>query len=197
MSEPVYHRVVMTLCSLCVDGAGGECHSPGCALWINRAPDLSLRDNPMVDTIDGAPLDYNTLKRAAKPPSAPPTAEPRGAGVSHAEARAAYASLNVDPDTGPLGVYIRQQAERNRAHEDVLASIRDAHSGGAYEDGYQAGRREAYAENAELERRARELCAELTEYRSRHQLIAYATNVTRAHDALAMLLGERSDSSED
>jgi hypothetical protein len=74
---PTYHRCVMTLCSLCIDGAGGECHSPGCALWINRAPDLSLRDNPMVDTIDGVPLDYDTLKREAKPASPPPPAEPR------------------------------------------------------------------------------------------------------------------------
>ena len=53
MSEPTLHRVELTLCSLCLDGAGGECHVPGCALWINRAPDLSLRGNPMVASIDG------------------------------------------------------------------------------------------------------------------------------------------------
>lgn len=40
--------VRLWLCDLCLDGAGGECHTPGCALWINRAPDLPLRGNPMV-----------------------------------------------------------------------------------------------------------------------------------------------------
>lgn len=40
--------VQLWLCDLCLDGAGGECHTPGCSLWINRAPDLSLRNNPMV-----------------------------------------------------------------------------------------------------------------------------------------------------
>lgn len=54
--EPTLHRVELTLCSLCLDGAGGECHTPGCALWINRAPDLSLRAHPMVAKIDGWPL---------------------------------------------------------------------------------------------------------------------------------------------
>ena len=40
--------VQMWLCDLCLDGKGGECHTPGCALFLNRAPDLSLRNNPMV-----------------------------------------------------------------------------------------------------------------------------------------------------
>jgi len=30
------------LCDLCVAGAGGECHAPGCALWIKSAPDIGL-----------------------------------------------------------------------------------------------------------------------------------------------------------
>jgi hypothetical protein len=115
----------------------------------------------------------------AKPASAPPSATPRvDAGVTHEEARAAYASLNVDPDTGPLGVYIRQQAERDRAH-------------------------------AELERRARELRLALLGARLREyqQVIGKSTvkalltpsdweAVKRADDAVAELLGERSDSSE-
>lgn len=41
--------VTMPMCDECLDGAGGECHEPGCALFINRAPDLSLRTNPMVE----------------------------------------------------------------------------------------------------------------------------------------------------
>ena len=35
-------RVTLYLCVLCLNGAGGECHSPGCALWINRAPDIPV-----------------------------------------------------------------------------------------------------------------------------------------------------------
>lgn len=40
--------VRIRLCSLCLDGKGGECHTPGCALFLNRAPDLPLRNNPAV-----------------------------------------------------------------------------------------------------------------------------------------------------
>jgi len=54
--EPTLHVVEMQLCSLCLDGAGGECHTPGCILWINRAHDLSLRDHPMLLSVDGVPV---------------------------------------------------------------------------------------------------------------------------------------------
>lgn len=38
-------RVVMlNLCSLCLSGAGGECHVPDCALYLRSAPDLPLTD---------------------------------------------------------------------------------------------------------------------------------------------------------
>jgi len=47
-------QVELSLCDLCLDGAGGECHTPGCALYLNRAPDLALRNSPMVGSIDGA-----------------------------------------------------------------------------------------------------------------------------------------------
>lgn len=33
------------ICEPCLDGKGGECHTPGCVLWLNRAPDLQLRSN--------------------------------------------------------------------------------------------------------------------------------------------------------
>lgn len=36
------HLVELRLCELCLLGRGGECHVPGCALWLNRAPDLAL-----------------------------------------------------------------------------------------------------------------------------------------------------------
>ena len=40
--EPTLTRVAMRLCDPCLSGAGGECHTPGCALWLKRAPDLRL-----------------------------------------------------------------------------------------------------------------------------------------------------------
>jgi hypothetical protein len=67
VDEPTVHRVVLWLCSMCLDGEAGECHTPGCALWLNRAPDLSIRTSPMVESIDGATLDYETLTRRACP----------------------------------------------------------------------------------------------------------------------------------
>ena len=42
MAEIPLYRVTLTLCHLCLSGAGGECHVPGCALCYNRAPDLPL-----------------------------------------------------------------------------------------------------------------------------------------------------------
>lgn len=41
-NEPKVHTVEIRLCDLCLAGAGGECHVPGCALWLRRAPDLAL-----------------------------------------------------------------------------------------------------------------------------------------------------------
>jgi hypothetical protein len=31
-------RLVFYVCDLCLDGAGGECHVPGCTYWLNDAP---------------------------------------------------------------------------------------------------------------------------------------------------------------
>lgn len=47
--EVALYRVRLTLCTLCLAGAGGQCHTPGCALWINRAPDLSLLDRVLME----------------------------------------------------------------------------------------------------------------------------------------------------
>jgi hypothetical protein len=35
-------RVTVHLCEPCLNGEGGECHTPGCALWMNRAPDVGV-----------------------------------------------------------------------------------------------------------------------------------------------------------
>jgi len=32
-------------CDLCLDGAGGECHTPGCIFYLSTAPDIPLRKN--------------------------------------------------------------------------------------------------------------------------------------------------------
>ena len=48
--------VQLWLCDLCLDGEGGQCHTPGCALWINRAPDLPLRDGPTVKILPEPPI---------------------------------------------------------------------------------------------------------------------------------------------
>lgn len=41
---PKLERVTLVLCSACLSGHGGECHTPGCALWLNRAPDIDICD---------------------------------------------------------------------------------------------------------------------------------------------------------
>lgn len=42
--EIAVRLVQLRLCDLCLDGAGGQCHVPGCALWIKSAPDVPIRD---------------------------------------------------------------------------------------------------------------------------------------------------------
>lgn len=43
--------VKIDLCDLCIAGKGGECHTPGCALWINRAPDLRIDTHPSFEIV--------------------------------------------------------------------------------------------------------------------------------------------------
>lgn len=33
------HRVTLDICEPCIEGAGEECHTPGCAFWMMRAPE--------------------------------------------------------------------------------------------------------------------------------------------------------------
>src|SRR5690606_15484370 len=40
-------RVAVELCELCLSGTGGECHTPGCALWFSRAPDVPVTHEPV------------------------------------------------------------------------------------------------------------------------------------------------------
>ena len=32
-------RVTLDICEPCIEGAGGECHTPGCAFWMRMAPE--------------------------------------------------------------------------------------------------------------------------------------------------------------
>lgn len=41
---PRLNYVEITLCDACLDGQGGECHVPGCGLWMACAPDIPIRD---------------------------------------------------------------------------------------------------------------------------------------------------------
>jgi hypothetical protein len=50
---PLY-RVTLDLCFLCLGGAGGECHVPGCVLYMNRAPDLPLSADA-IEFVGGQP----------------------------------------------------------------------------------------------------------------------------------------------
>jgi hypothetical protein len=38
------HRIEVNVCTLCLRGRGGECHVPGCAFWMDKAPLHALLD---------------------------------------------------------------------------------------------------------------------------------------------------------
>lgn len=40
--EPKVFRVAVSICELCLAGVGGECHVPGCAMFLQDAPDSPL-----------------------------------------------------------------------------------------------------------------------------------------------------------
>lgn len=40
--SPALFTVTLTLCSLCLLGEGGQCHVPGCAMWMKSAADCPL-----------------------------------------------------------------------------------------------------------------------------------------------------------
>lgn len=38
------NKVTLHMCGLCLDGAGGECHVPGCVFWMTQAPGIPIRN---------------------------------------------------------------------------------------------------------------------------------------------------------
>lgn len=65
MNEPTVHTITIDLCSLCINGAGGECHVPGCALWMNRAPDIAINDHPSFRVIDNLTAERDADDQAS------------------------------------------------------------------------------------------------------------------------------------
>lgn len=53
--------VTVRICPLCMAGAGGECHTPGCALWMNRAPDAPVLPAEGRDVPDLTPEEAQRL----------------------------------------------------------------------------------------------------------------------------------------
>ena len=37
-------EATLRICYACANGEGGECHTPACSFWLNRAPDIPLMD---------------------------------------------------------------------------------------------------------------------------------------------------------
>ena len=52
------HLVHLYLCDPCLDGAGGECHTPGCSLWMHLALTQPVRESQGV-TVLGTDRDGN------------------------------------------------------------------------------------------------------------------------------------------
>jgi len=40
--NPRVHLVKIRLCELCLQGAGEECHTPACALWLHNSPGMPI-----------------------------------------------------------------------------------------------------------------------------------------------------------
>jgi hypothetical protein len=59
VAEPTLHAVTCTVCSLCLEGAGGECHTPGCVFIYHDGPAPKTRGATFrqllteVGTVDG------------------------------------------------------------------------------------------------------------------------------------------------
>jgi hypothetical protein len=58
-TEPTLHAITCTVCSLCLEGAGGECHTPGCVFIYHDGPAPKGRGATLrqllteVGTVDG------------------------------------------------------------------------------------------------------------------------------------------------
>jgi len=49
------HVVVTAMCKPCLDGDGGECHTPGCFFWMQAGPHGDMRHR--CSHVDGIPTE--------------------------------------------------------------------------------------------------------------------------------------------
>ena len=42
MKDVIIRRVEIPICQKCLDGAGGECHTPGCAFFLHQMDTLPI-----------------------------------------------------------------------------------------------------------------------------------------------------------
>ena len=138
------HLVQLWLCDLCLDGAGGECHVPGCALWINRAPDVALHGNPMVTILDvsldlpasevpaaalalyeAAGLPVPVILPRAMPPLGGPWRPHEGAALRATHVRAGNAPGEERVGWGGAGPYKDMTPAKAREMAAALAALAD------------------------------------------------------------------------
>lgn len=61
-------RVTLDICDMCLSGAGGVCHVPGCALIRKSAPDIALDPSCYDVAIDAEPKPKRTLADVVEDP---------------------------------------------------------------------------------------------------------------------------------
>ena len=103
-----YH---VAICSPCLDGEGGECHTPGCLFWMCSAPNIPIRDR--AEDSDGyhiaEALDEARLAIAPNPrrPTVADTPEVAAAREALAEYEAASPGRPRIVSGGPLALHLR------------------------------------------------------------------------------------------
>lgn len=86
--------MTIPICDLCLNGAGGECHVPGCGFFLNRAPDIPLRSAALAAQAPHSPAVAHAMarfwkkyaERLAQAPQAEPTQDYKiaaAAGLEH------------------------------------------------------------------------------------------------------------------
>lgn len=66
--DPDEQLSTVQLCRRCMAGEGGECHTPGCSLWMNRAPDIPVSSAATVTASQGADVDLRPFPMLDGPP---------------------------------------------------------------------------------------------------------------------------------
>ena len=118
--------VELVLCDLCLDGTGGECHVPGCALWLNRASDLPIRDK----TKDvAAPVNENPQIRLGGTSRTPARAHVDGAWPTFEITLSYYVENTDDLDEVTRLVVLEQERIGDLALDGALPA-----SGGASDE---------------------------------------------------------------